>query len=81
MGLHGPGWLYVLGMPPGDYLAIFCDFEPPEHVLRTSARAHTCAVVFGRARCVPLSREHEKKPTAGRERDADVKKKHVYMLI
>ena len=38
---------------------VTCDFEPPEHVPRTSARAHTCAVVFGRPPCVPRSREHE----------------------
>ena len=50
------------------------DFEPPEHVPRTSARAHACAVVFGRAPCVPRSREHEKRPTAGREKNADVQK-------
>ena len=28
-------------------LVVTCDSEPPEHVPRTSARAHTCAVVFG----------------------------------
>ena len=38
VGLHGPGWLYVLGITPrGD-----CHFEPPEHVPRTLTRAHTC---------------------------------------
>ena len=39
VGLHGPGWLYVLGIPlQGD-----SPLEPPEHVPRTSARAQTCA--------------------------------------
>ena len=53
------------------------DFEPPEKVPRTSSRAHSCAVVFGRAPCVPRSREHEKRPAAGREKNADVETKHI----
>ena len=57
------------------------DFEPPEHVPRTSARAHTCAVVFRRAPRVPRSREHEKRPAAGREKKADVPKKHNLDLV
>ena len=44
---------------------VTCDFEPPEQVPRTSVRAHTCAVVFGRAPCVPRSREHQQRPAAG----------------
>ena len=47
---------------------VACDFEPPAHVPRTSARAHTCAVVFGRALYGPRSREHEKRATAAREK-------------
>ena len=47
---------------------VTCDFEPPEHVPWTSASAHTCAMVFGRAPCVPRSREQEKRPAAGREK-------------
>ena len=50
------------------------DFESPEHMPRTLARAHTCASLFRRAPCVPRSREHEKRPAAGRERNADVQK-------
>ena len=53
---------------------VTCDFEPPEHVPRTSTMAPTCAVVFGRAPCVPRSREHEKRPAAGREKNAHVQK-------
>ena len=45
-----------------------CDHEPPEHVPRMSARAHTCTLVFRRASCVPRTREHEKRPAAGREK-------------
>ena len=54
-----------------------CDFEPPQHVPRTSARAHICALVFRRAPCVPRSREHEKRPAAGREKNVNAKK-HIY---
>ena len=53
-------------------LVVTCDFEPPEHVPRISARARNCAAVFGRALCVPRSREHEKFAAAGREKNTDV---------
>ena len=69
---NAPPWL----------LANFRDFEPPEHVTRISARAHTCALVFGRAPCVPRSREHGKRLAAGREKNADVQKKtHLHVVI
>ena len=38
VGLHRPGWLYVLGMLPERTW----HFQPPEHVPRTSAGAQTC---------------------------------------
>ena len=60
---------------------VACDFEPPEHVPRTSARAHTCAVVFARAPCMPRSRENEKRPAAGREKNADVQNIHIYTYV
>ena len=53
---------------------VTCDFEPSGHVPRTSARAHTCAVVFGRAPRVPRSLEHEKRPAVGREKNVHVPK-------
>ena len=61
-----------------------CHFEPPDHVPRTSARIRTCAVVSGRAPCVPRSREHEKRPATGREKNAEVPKKtrlYVYIYV
>ena len=83
VGLHGPGWLYVLGMPPRGYLVNFSDFESPEHVLRTSARAHTFAlgVRVGLSACPGArSRELEKRPEAGRENYADGQHKtHLYL--
>ena len=57
------------GSTCSEYLPVVtCDFEPPEHVPWTSVRAHTCAMVFGRATCVPRSREHEKRHAAGRKK-------------
>ena len=58
--------------------ANFLDFEPPEQVSRTSARAHTCAVLSVRAPCAPRSREHEKRSASGRAKNADVQKKTHY---
>ena len=43
-------------------LASFRYFESPEHVPQTSARARTCAVVYGQAPCVLWSRAHENSP-------------------
>ena len=40
---------------------VTCDFNPPDHVPRTSPWAQTCAAVFGRAPCVPRSRKHEQR--------------------
>ena len=54
------------------------DFEPPEHLPRTSAKAHTWAKVFGWAPCMRRSREHEKRSVAGREKMPMCKKKHMY---
>ena len=42
------------------------------------ARAHSCAVVFRRAPCVPRSREHEKRPEAGRKKNANVRFFNIY---
>ena len=61
---------------------VTCDFEPPEHVPRTSARVHTGAVVFGRAPSVPRSREHEKRPAGGGEKKCrSAKKKRMCRVI
>ena len=71
MGLDGPTCSECLPV-------ITYDFEAPEHVPRTSARAHTCAVVFGRAPCVPRSREHDKDPRPEEKKRLNVQKKHMY---
>ena len=54
-------------------LWLLATLNTQKNLPRTSARAHTCALVFGRAPCVPRSREHEKRHAAGRE------KKTVYV--
>ena len=56
-------------------LATFRDFESPEYVPRTSARAHMCTAVFMRAPCVPRNREHEKRSAGERAKNAYVQKK------
>ena len=53
-------------------------FEPPEHVPRTSARAHTCTAVFTRASCVARNREHENRPAGGRAKNADVQETYIW---
>ena len=75
VSLHGPGWLYVLGITT-------CHFDPPERVLRTAARAQTCTVVFRRAICVPRSREHQTRPAAGRKKKPKYQRNtFIYIVI
>ena len=62
-------------------LANFRDFEPREHVRRTLARDHTCAVVFGRAPCVPRSREQEKRPASRRNMPMRKKNTCIYIVV
>ena len=74
VSLYGPGWLYVLGMPPrgsprlSTHRACATD---------TSARVHNCAVVFEQAPCVHRRRDHEKNPATRRKKNAAVKRKHI----
>ena len=68
---NAPPWL----------LASFRDFGPPEHLPRTSARAHTCTAVFTRASCVPRNREHEKRSAGGRAKNADVQEKSIWYIV
>ena len=77
-GLDGPSSTCSECLPEGT-----CDFEPPEHVPRTSAGAHTCALVFQRALGVPRSPEPEQRPAAGRGKNAEdlVPRKHIYLLF
>ena len=63
--LRAPGCLRARNASPWLH-ASFLDFEPPEHVSRTSVRPHTCSAVYTRASCVLRNREHEERPAGGR---------------
>ena len=67
VGMHEPGWLYVLGVPPRAGL------PPPIPRARATdlGRGPNLGIGCRRAPCVPRSREHEEKPAVGREYNAD----------
>lgn len=76
VGLHGPGWFYVLGILPRADLALSTsraratDLDHGQNLRKGS----------GRAPCVPQHREHEKRPAAGRGKNVkEPKKTHLYM--
>ena len=72
---HAFPYVYIIGCRTSH-------FEPREHVPRTSARAQHLRAESGRAPGVPRSREHEKRPTAGREKKCrSDKKTHLYIVI
>ena len=76
VGLHGPGWLYVLGMLPRGYLPLWTP--------RARATDVGQSLVFRGVPCVPRSRELEKRPAAGREKNTVswcTTKTHVYIVI
>ena len=61
-------------------LVVNGDFEPLEHVPRTSAIANTCAAVFGRGPCVLRSREHEKRPAVKEKKKSTCIKTHLILI-
>ena len=67
VGLHGPGWLNVLGMPPRADVPL----STPRARATDLARGPNLRMGSGRALCVPRRREHEEKPAAGREKTAE----------
>ena len=75
VGLHGPGWLYVLGIPPRADLPLYT----PRARATDPGQGPNLRAGSGRAPCVPRSREHEERAAAGRQKDADVPKKHIYI--
>ena len=68
VGLHGPGWLYVLGMPPQADVPL----STPRARATDLGRGPNLRMGSGRAPCVPRSREHEERPAAGREKKSEV---------
>ena len=78
VGLQGPGWLYVLGIPPRGDLP----FWIPLARVSDLGQGPNLRAVSGWAPCVPRSREHEKRPAAGRETKCRyTKKTHLYMCM
>ena len=67
VGLHGPGWLYVLGMPPRADVPL----STPTERATDHGRGPNLRTGSGRAPCVPRTREHEERPAAGREKNAE----------
>ena len=63
LGLHAPGWLYVLGIPPRGDLPLWT----PRARATDLGQGPNLRAGSGRAPCVPRSREHEKRPATGRE--------------
>ena len=67
VGLHGPGWLNVLGMPPRADVPL----STPRASATDLGRGPNLRMGSGRAPCVPRSREHEERRAAGRENNAE----------
>ena len=67
VGLHEPGWLYVLGMPPRADVTL----SPPTTRATDLGRGPNLRMRSGRAPCAPRNREHEERPATGREKNAE----------
>ena len=66
-GLHGPGWLCVLGMPPRADVPV----STPRARDTDLGGGPNLRMRSGRAPRVPRSGEHEEIPAAGREKNAE----------
>ena len=67
VGLHAPGWLYVLGMPPRTDVPLLT----PRARATDLGQGPNLRMGSGRASCVPRSREHEERSAAGRAKNAE----------
>ena len=79
VGLHEPGWLYVLGIPP------WTDWDlllwTPRARATDLGQGPNLGAGSGRAPCAPRSREHEDRLADGREKNAEGPKKHIYIYV
>ena len=77
VGLHGPGWLYVLGMPPR------ADFplSTPRARAADLGRGPNLRMGSGRAPCVPRAESTRKDPWPEEEKMPNREKTHLYMYI
>ena len=67
VGLHGPEWLYVLGMPRQADVRL----STPAARATDLGRGPTLRTGSGQAPCVPHNREHEERHAAGIEINAE----------
>ena len=78
MGLHGPRWLYVLGILPWGDVPLWT----PRARATNLGRGPNLSMGSGRAPRVPRSREHELRPPAKREKNVEgSKKEHLYIDV
>ena len=76
VGLQRPGWLYVLGIPPRADLPLWT----PRARATDPGQGPNLGAGSGRPPCLPRNREHEGRPAAGREKNAEwAKKTHLYI--
>ena len=77
VGLLGPGWLYVLGIPPRADLPLWT----PRARAADLGQGPNLRKGSGLAPSVLGSREHEERRMAGGEKNAEGLKKHIYICI
>ena len=77
VGSRTPGWLYALGIPPRTDFPL----RTPRARATDLGPGPNLRAGSGRAPCVPRSREHEEGAAAGREKNAEGPKKHIYIYI
>ena len=72
-------WLALAGRKAIPWLFTgFCDFEPPEHVPRTSAEAHTCTQCSRGPPACPVTETKRKGPRAEEQKMPMSKKRSYY---
>ena len=77
VGLHGPGWLYVLGIPPRADLSLW----PSRTRATYLGQGPNLRAGSGRAPCEPRRREHEERPAAVREKNNQGQKKYIFIYV
>ena len=77
VGLHGPGWLYVLGIPPRADLPL----RTPRARATDLGQGPNLRKGSGRGPYEPRSREHEKRPATGGEDNAERPKRNMYINV
>ena len=68
-------WLLLAGKRPRGYLQVFVTLNPQSTCHGPRPGPTHAPQCYTRASCVPRNREHEKRPAAGRQKNADVQEK------